>query len=474
MLNQFKSNGMNYNFKPIFIASEPTTTATTTTKEQSPLIPTTPTTTSSSESNVWRPYGIDNFASVVNNDHNATPNRNGSKSSMINQESVAPSSFTSPATATSSVISPFDFLFINTGIMSSPIPSLMSPSEEPLVIQGNIFGKKCTFTVGPNGLIPGEMCKDHVNIPYNDLEICGKYIGSGSFGHVVVARHKVTSKKYALKMIYQDSDQLEFSQRMEWAEFAAIYLCNHESLIRVHECYYRNLCFYMLLDYCNCGSLRDIFKIVQAENLTERILFVIVEKVLIGLDYLQKKHIIHRDIKPENILVRYDKEEKKASIKIGDFGLCGHKKIEAGSTFFKTVNGTFIYRSPERLLEKSYNYNSDIWSLGVMAVELITGHHPLNETDISGENLPKLCEIPQKIINAAKSYKSGKNNEKMLSSEFINFVTRCCEYEQTNRPFARDMLEHAWIKKFKDRDNDRIFSEWLTVFFIRKKAKGGV
>ncbi|EFC46051.1 predicted protein, partial [Naegleria gruberi] len=272
-------------------------------------------------------------------------------------------------------------------------------------------------------------------------------VGSGSFGHVVVAKHKVTGKKYALKMIYQDSNHLELSQKMEWAEFAAIYFCDHLSLIKVHECYYRNLCFYMLLDYCNCGSLRDILKVVPVENITERILSVIAEKVLIGLDHLQQNHVIHRDIKPENILVNYDKTIKKAEIKIGDFGLCGHKKLETGSTFFKTVNGTFIYRSPERLLEDNYNYTSDIWSLGVMAVELIVGSHPLIDMDITDSNRDNLYQIPEIIMNAVNNHKFGKNSEKVLSEEFKNFVKKCCEYEQQKRPFAREMLSHAWIKK---------------------------
>ena len=313
------------------------------------------------------------------------------------------------------------------------------------------------------------MCEHHVNIPYDDLEMVGKYVGSGSFGHVVVAKHRGTGTKYALKMIYQDSNHLELSQKMEWAEFAAIYFFYHLSLIKVHECYYRNLCFYMLLDYCNCGSLRDILKTVSVDNITERILSVIVEKVLIGLDHLQINHVIHRDIKPENILVNYDKKMKKAEIKIGDFGLCGHKKLETGSTFFKTVNGTFIYRSPERILEQSYNYTSDIWSLGVMAVELIIGAHPLKDVEIKAENVETLLQIPQIIISTVNNHKFGKNSEKVLSDEFKNFVNKCCEYEQGKRPFAREMLSHPWIKKFKDRDNDSIFSEWLALFYLKKK-----
>lgn len=327
-----------------------------------------------------------------------------------------------------------------------------------------------TFTVGPDGLIAGEMYENHVNIPYNDLETVGKYIGSGSFGHVVVAKHKVTGKKYALKMIYQDSNRLDFSQKMEWAEFAAIYLCDHHSLLKVHECYYRNFCFYMLLDYCNCGSLRDIFKIVSYEQMTERILSIIIEKVLVGLNYLQEHHIIHRDIKPENILVNYSKKEKKVDILIGDFGLCGHKTVEAGSTYFKTVNGTFLYRSPERLLENHYNYTSDIWSLGVMAVEIITGVHPLVNSDISDQNL--LPEVPNKIISAVKNYTFGKNHDRTLSSEFIDFITQCVEYEKERRPFARDLIKHPWIHKFKDgKSGEALLCEWLVNFFIKKKKR---
>ena len=133
----------------------------------------------------------------------------------------------------------------------------------------------------------------------------GNSLGSGSFGTVVLAKHKTTGKKYALKTIreqkgdnvFDNDDESNSNQsKLIWAEFKAIYESDHPNLLKVHNCYFRNYCFYMLLDYCNCGSLKDVFKVTGGT--TERMMSVIVEKILKGMNYLQKeKHIIHRDIK---------------------------------------------------------------------------------------------------------------------------------------------------------------------------------
>lgn len=356
-----------------------------------------------------------------------------------------------------------------------------------MLVKGSSFGETQSYYIGPNGLIfndddTSNEAKKQMNIPYDDLE-CFKLgtLGSGSFGTVVLAKHKQTGQKFALKTIREKKGENPFGDdesdqnKLIWAEFKAIYESDHPNLLKVYNCYFKDLCFYMLLDYCNCGSLKDVFKVT--EGTTERMMSVIVEKILKGLQYLQKeKHIVHRDIKPENILVDYDQNTQKAEVKIGDFGLCGHKKEsnkDIGKTMFSTVNGTKIYLSPERLQGYSYNYNSDIWSLGVLTIELMTGVHPLSTlTTLSHFDIvDKLENIQNELLQILNNYDATLKPEKKLSAEFKDFILKCCEPTKDKRPFAEELLTHPWIMKFKDgKDNEQLFSLWLKQFFIKKKA----
>ncbi|KAF0982806.1 hypothetical protein FDP41_010785 [Naegleria fowleri] len=362
---------------------------------------------------------------------------------------------------------------------------LSTPSAQK-VIKGTSSGHTQTFYIGPNGLIfndddASNDAKKQMNIPYDDLECYKMGLGAGAFGSVVLAKHKETGQKFALKTIrekkgdnvFSDDDESD-QNKLIWAEFKAIYESDHPNLLKVHNCYFRDYCFYMLLDYCNCGSLKDVFKVT--EGTTERMMSVIVEKILKGLNYLQKeKHIIHRDIKPENILVDYDPNTQHAEVKIGDFGLCGHKKLDInsdlGKTMFNTVNGTTIYLSPERLQGCSYNYNSDIWSLGVLTIELMTKVHPLSTLPTLShfDIVDKLENIQNDITEIIEKYNA--TTEKKISPEFRDFVLKCCEPDKDKRPFADELLHHPWITKFKDgKDNEQLFSLWLKQFFIKKKS----
>jgi len=176
--------------------------------------------------------------------------------------------------------------------------------------------------------------------------------------------------------------------------------------------------------------------------------------------------------------VDFDHDTQTAEIKIGDFGLAGHKKVDInsdiGKTQFSTVNGTTIYLSPERLQGQSYNYNSDIWSLGVLTIELMTGVHPLSTLSSLShfDIVDKMETIQSDMMGMLDNYDATVKPEKKLSSEFRDFINQACEPFKEKRPFAEDLLHHPWILKFKNdgKDNNQLFSLWLKQFFIKKKA----
>lgn len=94
------------------------------------------------------------------------------------------------------------------------------------------------------------------------------------------------------------------------------------------------------------------------------------ENILHGISYIHiLHHRVHLDLKPENILI-----DKKKGVKISDFGIC--KNLEHSLSVTSTFKGTISYMSPERLCNRAYSFNADIWSLGVIALEIVLLEYP--------------------------------------------------------------------------------------------------
>ena len=125
----------------------------------------------------------------------------------------------------------------------------------------------------------------------------------------------------------------------------------------------------------------------------EPIMSKMVQQVLCGLSYLNVcLKQMHRDIKPDNILVN-----KKGFVKLTDFGIS--KQYEGEETEkSKTFVGTMTYMSPERMMGDNYSYAGDIWSLGIMIVELVTGTFPYSEKRGFLEMLDQISEQPSPTL----------------------------------------------------------------------------
>lgn len=132
------------------------------------------------------------------------------------------------------------------------------------------------------------------------------------------------------------------------------------------------------MEYMDFGNLQEIY--VFKKQLHEKLLLYIGFKILCALQYLQNKKILHRDLKPSNILL-----STEGDIKLADFGESGN--LHQTLSYKKTLVGTLLYNSPERVRGDNYYLNCDVWSLGIIILEGAIGRNPLLRLNEKREGL---------------------------------------------------------------------------------------
>lgn len=128
---------------------------------------------------------------------------------------------------------------------------------------------------------------------------------------------------------------------------------------------------WLILEFCNAGSVQDIIKMTN-KTLNEEQIAAVCFAVLRGLEYLHDTRMIHRDLKAGNILL-----DKNGNAKLADFGV----SAQLLNTYSKkqTMAGTPHWMSPEVLTKSEYNKKTDIWSLGITAIEMAQGDPPYSD-----------------------------------------------------------------------------------------------
>ena len=226
-------------------------------------------------------------------------------------------------------------------------------------------------------------------IRVNDYKLI-KLIGKGTFGEVYLTSNINNSEIYATKRIEINKDQNKTTSKYLLNEIKIMQALNHPNLIKLHNLYRTNNHFYFIMDYCNGGSLSsilDVYKLRFGKPFSQEIIQHFMIQIVDGLKYIHSKNIIHRDIKLDNILLNFDNIEDKnnlnllsAKIKIIDFGLA---TILSKNGMAKTYAGTPLNMDPNILKKydkaggyeklQGYNQKADIWSLGTICFEMLTG-----------------------------------------------------------------------------------------------------
>jgi len=207
---------------------------------------------------------------------------------------------------------------------------------------------------------------------FPQLEIT-ELLGHGGMGAVYKARQPRLDRLVALKIIRPEGQKDPvFAERFA-REARALARLSHPNIVAVHDFGQAGELYYFIMEYVDGASLRQM---ERAERLSPAQALAVVPQICDALHYAHGEGVVHRDIKPENILVH-----KKGRVKIADFGLAkllGHGPADFTLTGSQTVLGTPHYMAPEQIERPAeVDQRADIYSLGVVLYEMLTGELPL-------------------------------------------------------------------------------------------------
>ncbi|KAF9535311.1 hypothetical protein CPB83DRAFT_841559 [Crepidotus variabilis] len=264
--------------------------------------------------------------------------------------------------------------------------------------------------------------------------IKGALIGAGSFGKVYLGMDASSGLLMAVKQVELPTGSGPNQERKKSMltalerEIELLKNLEHENIVQYLYSSIDDEFLNIFLEYVPGGSVTALLRNYGAFE--ETLVKNFVRQILQGLDYLHGRDIIHRDIKGANILV-----DNKGGVKISDFGIS--KKVDDNLLTGNRMNrpslqGSVFWMAPEVVKQSSHTRKADIWSVGCLVVEMLTGEHPWAQ-------LTQMQAIFKIGSSAAPAIPSD------ISADAQDFLKQTFKIDHEARPGAVELLSHAWI-----------------------------
>ncbi|XP_020926830.1 TRAF2 and NCK-interacting protein kinase isoform X20 [Sus scrofa] len=213
---------------------------------------------------------------------------------------------------------------------------------------------------------------------------------------------------------------------------------------------------WLVMEFCGAGSVTDLIKNTKGNTLKEEWIAYICREILRGLSHLHQHKVIHRDIKGQNVLLT-----ENAEVKLVDFGVSAQLDRTVGRR--NTFIGTPYWMAPEVIAcdenpDATYDFKSDLWSLGITAIEM-------------AEGAPPLCDMhPMRALFLIPRNPAPRLKSKKWSKKFQSFIESCLVKNHSQRPATEQLMKHPFIR---DQPNERQVRIQLKDHIDRTKKKRG-
>ncbi|XP_037832732.1 serine/threonine-protein kinase ULK1a isoform X2 [Kryptolebias marmoratus] len=270
------------------------------------------------------------------------------------------------------------------------------------------------------------------------MESVGKFefnrkdlIGHGAFAVVFKGRHKERRDwEVAIKCI--NKKNFAKSQSLLGKEIKILKELKHENIVRLLDYQEMGGCVYLVMEYCNGGDLSEYLH--SKGTLSEDTIRVFLQQITQAMKVLQSKGILHRDLKPQNILLCHPEGRRSSSVntsvKIADFGFARHLQT---NTMAATLCGSPMYMAPEVIMSKNYDAKADLWSIGTIVYQCLTGKAPFHAS--SPQELRLFYESSATLLPSIPKETSANLKHLLLGLLQRNHKERLSFDEFFNHPF---------------------------------------
>ena len=255
-----------------------------------------------------------------------------------------------------------------------------------------------------------------------------KELGVGSFGRVLLVQHKITQAKYAIKAIDKRNKNNIEEKPYFRREIEIMYRVHHPNVVKLFGHFEDNSYCYFIMEYIPGGNIYSLVPKNGIRTTSIRNIVSIMKDVICATYFLHHMTppIIHRDIKPENVVL-----DENMVGKLTDFGWSNYMQGDMKRT---TVCGTPVYLAPEIINNRGHDEKVDIWCIGVLLFELMTGFAPFQGNDVQ--------TVKYNISRLKISW------PKNMDKEAADLISKILKYYPEERISLEQMLLHPFFTKY--------------------------